>query len=177
MAALRSAASTYTLVQKDGVTPAALRRYIERIYFVSPCNRFAAGATTCTAGADGGKPVPTLKRLEIAAVAGITGFVTTPLVDGIQNLQLDYGIDATGTGVPATPFVTAPALADWPNVMTVHVSLLARNTEASSFVDSTLSARTFNMGVSGSVGPFSDKFKRHVYTGTVQVINLSSRRE
>ncbi|MFJ1257021.1 PilW family protein [Cupriavidus sp. CuC1] len=90
--------------------------------------------------------------------------------------KLDYGIDGTGTGVPATPFVAAPASADWPNVMTVQVRLLARNTEASSFVDSILSAKTYNMGVSGPVGPFSDKFKRHVYTITVQVVTASQER-
>jgi type IV pilus assembly protein PilW len=169
--------SKYTLVQNDGVTPAALRRYIEHIYFISPCNILAAGATTCTAGADGGKPVPTLKRLEIAVAGGVSNWVTTPLVDGIENLQLDYGVDAVGAGAPAVPFITAPALADWPNVMAVQVNLLARNTQVSAFVDSTLAAKTYSMGAAGSAGPFSDNFKRHVYTGIVRVINPSSRRE
>ncbi|AQV92779.1 pilus assembly protein PilW [Cupriavidus necator] len=164
----------YTLVKKDGVTPAELRRYIEHIYFVSPCNLYAAGATTCTAAADGGKPVPTLKRLEISASGGSTVFVTTPLADGIDNLQLDYGVDGINSGSPATPFITAPALADWPNVMAVQVNLLARNTQASmGYSDS----KTYSMGVAGTVGPFSDAYKRHVYTGTVRAINPSGRRE
>ena len=144
------------------------------IYYVSPCNLYAAGATTCTAAADGGRPVPTLKRLEITSSAGVTAFATTPLVDGIQNLQFDYGIDNNGDGSPASPFVTAPAVADWPNVMAVRVNLLARNTDPSGgYVD----GKTYNMGVSGTVGPFSDAYKRHVYSGTVRVINPSGRRE
>jgi len=166
--------SKYTLVKKDGVTPADLRRYVEHIYFVSPCNLYAAGATTCTAAADGGKPVPTLKRLEIATSGGVSTFVMTPLVDGIQNMQLDYGIDAINSGSPASPFITAPALTDWPNVMAVEVNLLARNTQSSNGYSD---AKTYSMGVSGVVGPFSDAYKRHVYAGTVRVINPSGRRE
>lgn len=169
-----AAPSTYTLVLKDGVTPAGLWRYVQSIYFVSPCNRYAAGATSCTAAADGGKPVPTLKRLDLTAAGGVPVFVMTPLVEGIQNLQLDYGVDGIGAGSPAVPFVTSPALADWPNVMAVQVSLLARNSETTAGYSD---AKAYSMGVTGTVGPFSDGYKRHVYTGTVRVINPSSRRE
>lgn len=169
-----SAPSKYTLLLKDGVTPAELRRYVERIYFVSPCHVYAAGATTCTAAADGGTPIPTLMRLEISSANGATTFVTTPLVDGIQNLQLDYGVDGIGSGSPASPFVTAPTLTDWPNVMAVQVNLLARNTEKTPGYSD---GKTYSMGVAGSVGPFSDGYQRHVYAGTVRAINPSSRRE
>ncbi|MGN5478779.1 PilW family protein [Cupriavidus basilensis] len=167
--------STYTLVQKDATTPAPLWRYMQSVYFISPRNRYAAaGATVCTSAADGGKPVPTLKRLELTASGGAPAFVITPLVDGIQNMQLDYGVDAIGAGTPAVPFITSPALADWPNVMAVQISLLARNTDASAGYSD---AKTYSMGSAGSVGPFADACKRHVYTGTVRVINPSSRRE
>ncbi|WP_232431308.1 PilW family protein [Cupriavidus sp. UYPR2.512] len=165
---------TYTLLQKNGTTPAGLWRYVQSIYFVSPCSKYAAGATTCTAAADGGKPVPTLKRLDLSAAGGVPVFVMTPLVNGIQDLQLDYGIDGLNTGAPAVPFVTAPGLADWPNVMAVQVNLLARNTEPSIGQSD---KKTYSMGMAGTAGPFSDGYKRHVYTGTVRVINPSSRRE
>lgn len=169
-----AAPSTYTLVQKDATTPAPLWRYLQSVYFISPCNRFAAGATVCTSAADGGKPVPTLKRLELTTSGGAPAFVITPLVDGIQNMQLDFGVDAIGAGTPAVPFIAAPALADWPNVMAVQISLLARNTDASMGYSDT---KTYSMGSAGSVGPFTDAYKRHVYTGTVRVTNPSSRRE
>ncbi|QQX86110.1 PilW family protein [Cupriavidus necator] len=166
--------SVYTLVQKNGTTPASLWRYVQSIYFISPCNKFAAGATTCTAGADNGKPVPTLKRLEMTSAGGVPAFVMTPLVDGIQDMQLDYGVDGIGAGSPAAPFITAPVLADWPNVMAVQVSLLARNPEVSAGYSD---KKAYSMGIAGSAGPFSDGYKRHVYTGTVRLINPSSRRE
>ncbi|GAC1409607.1 MAG: PilW family protein [Burkholderiaceae bacterium] len=170
-----SAPSLYTLKQKDAVTAAEMRRYVERIYFLSPCSIYAPGSMTCTAAADGGRPIPTLKRLELTVVAGAAAFTTASLVEGIQNLQFDYGVDNSGVG-DGTPsaFVTSPGLSDWPNVMAVQVNLLARNGESSGgYLDS----KTYNMGVSGPVGPFSDAFKRHAYSTNVRVINLGSRRE
>lgn len=177
-----SAPTVYTLKQKDATTAAELRKYVEHIYFLSPCNVYAAGATTCTAAADGGNPIPTLKRLEITTVGGATAFVMTPLVDGIQNMQFDYGIDPNGAGTAASPFVTAPTVDftvtppvnQWPNVMAVQVNLLARNVDPSGgYVD----GKKYNMGVGGSVGPFSDAYKRHAYTALVRAVNPSGRRE
>ena len=172
--------SLYNLKQKDAVTAAELRKYVQHIYFLSPCNIYAAGATTCTSAADSGSPVPTLKRLEMSLIAGVTTMVTVPLVDGIQNMQFDYGIDNTGVagtqgdGTPTMPFVTNPAVADWPNVMAVQVNLLARNADTSGgYVDK----KTYNIGVAGMVGPFSDAYKRHVYSANVRVINPSAQRE
>lgn len=171
-----SSASLYTLTQKDATTPAEIRRYVQRIYFVSPCNVYATGSTVCTAAADGGTPVPTLKRLELGVGAGGTPtFSIVPLVEGIQNMQLDYGIDSTGSGTPASPLVTAPAITDWPNVMTIQVNLLARNTSASGGYSD--SAKTYSLGQAGSVGPFNDSYKRHVYSAMVRVINPSQQRE
>ncbi|MBB5199568.1 PilW family protein [Glaciimonas immobilis] len=171
--------TVFTLTQKDATTAAELRKYVEHIYFLSPCNVYATGATSCTSAADGGSPVPTLKRLEITSTAGTTAFTTTPLVDGIQNMQFDYGIDSallgpTDTGTPNFPFVTAPGITDWPNVMAVQVNLLARNVDPSvGYIDT----KTYNLGVAGTVGPFSDAYKRHAYTAAVRAVNPSGRRE
>ena len=54
------------------------------------------------------------------------------------------------------------------------VTLLARNTRPTRGFDDT---RTYDMGTAGSVGPFNDEFKRHVYKATVRLINPSGRRE
>lgn len=166
--------STYTLTKKDNVTSADLLRFVEHIYFLSPCNRYAAGAAACSATADGGQPLPTLKRLELTAVGGATTFTLVPLVEGIENMQFDYGIDSVGEGVPASPFITAPGLAGWPNVMAVQVNLLARNLEPT---PGYAADRTYNLGLNGSVGPFTDAYKRHVYSAEVRAVNPSGRRE
>lgn len=164
----------FTLTRKDGVTPAELRKYVEHIYFISPCNAFAPGATACSASADGGKPVPTLKRLELTTVGNATAFTIVPLVDGIENMHFDYGVDTVGMGTPSLPFVNVPGIVGWPNVMEVQVNLLARNVDKTAgYTD----GRKFNLGVSGSVGPFTDNYKRHVYTANVRATNPGGRRE
>lgn len=166
--------SVYTLTNKDGATPAPIRRFIEQVYFLSPCNVYAPSTTTCSQAADNGNPIPTLKRLETAAVGGVPTLITVPLVEGIQNMQFDYRVDA---GNPAAaPYVTnVAAVADWPNVTAVQVNILARNTEPSGGYDG--SSKTFSLGLAGSLGPFADAFKRHVYSQGVRAINLSGRRE
>jgi type IV pilus assembly protein PilW len=166
--------ASFTLFKKDGVTPADLRAYVERIYFVSPCNVFASGQSSCTANADGGTPIPTLKRLELSVASGVAAFVLTPLVEGVENMQIDYGVDTEGAGGPASPFIEAPTLAQWPSVVAVNISLLVRNpTETVGHADS----KSYNLGVMGAVGPFGDGFKRHVYSSGVRVINVSGRKE
>jgi type IV pilus assembly protein PilW len=167
-------AGSFTLLKKDGVTAADLRAYVERIYFVSPCNVFESGQSACTANADGGTPIPTLKRLELSVAGGATAFVLTPLVEGVENMQFDYGVDSEGVGGPSYPFIQSPTLAQWPNVVAVNVSLLVRNpTETRGYEDE----KTYDLGLQGSVGPFNDQFKRHVYTSGVRVVNVSARKE
>jgi len=165
---------SFTLLKKDGTTLADSRAYVERIYFVSPCNVFASGQTTCTAAADGGNPIPTLKRLELSVVSGATAFVLTPLVEGVENMQLDYGVDTEGVGAPAYPFIQAPTLAQWPNVVAVNISLLVRNPAETIGYDD---GKTYSLGVAGSVGPFNDRYKRHVYSSGVRLPNVSGRKE
>lgn len=167
-------ASNFTLLKKDGSTLADRRAYVQRIYFVSPCNVFESGQTSCTANADGGKPIPTLKRLELSVSGGATAFVLTPLVEGVENMQLDYGVDTEGVGGPSYPYLQSPSLAQWPEVVAVNISLLVRNpAETFGYEDD----KTYSLGLAGSVGPFNDRYKRHVYSSGVRVINVSARKE
>jgi len=165
--------ANFTLLAKDGVTSADLRQYQLRIYYVSPCHRYAAGATACSAGADGGRPVPTLRMLELTAGAGGARLDSIALAEGVENLQIDYGVDSAGQGA-AQDFVTNPAgLADWGNVTEVKLNLLVRNPQATpGHVD----AKTYNLGLSGAVTP-AGAFKRHVYTQHVRLNNLGAARE
>ncbi len=171
--ALGDDVSVFSLVKKDNVTAAPLRRYRVQIYFISPCNIPSSG-TTCSSTADNGRPIPTLKRLEIATVGGVATWTTTALVEGVENMQFDYSVDTSGTGVPDYPALTAPSVANWPNVMAIDIYLLARNNEQSSgHADS----KVYGLGLHGTVGPYGDRYKRHVYAGTVRVMNPSQRRE
>jgi type IV pilus assembly protein PilW len=170
-----AAPTVYTLKEKNGTTADELRKYYVHIYFVSPCSIPTGGGTACTGSTDDdGLPIPTLKRLELGATGGATAFNVVPLVEGIENFQLDYGVDTTNDGSPDS-YVTAPAATtDWANVMAVRVNLLARNNDPTTgYQDS----KTYNLGMAGSVGPFNDAYKRHAYSELVRAINPSGRRE
>lgn len=162
--------------------PALLRKFQVHIYFVSPCSVMSNGST-CSSTDDDGKPIPTLKRVELSASGNTTTMSTTPLVEGIENMQIDYGIDAIGNdGAPDGQFVATPAaVADWSNVVALRVHLLTRNNEASAgYVD----PKTYEMGYNSAgavqtVTPATavQSHKRRLFSQLIRVVNPSSRRD
>lgn len=166
--------ATFNLNKKDGVTPALLRKYLVSVYFVSPCSKPTGASSTCTSTDDGGTPIPTLKRMELSVAAGVPAFTTTALVEGIENLQFDYGFDTTGDGAPDAYLATAGVVSDWADVTAIRVNLLARNNERSAgFTDT----KTYNLGLAGLTTATNDNFKRRMFSELVRVVNPSSRRD
>jgi len=178
--------SVFTLEEKrddhsGAVVPAGLLPYRMHVYFISPCDVPTSGTTCNGVDDDGGRPIPTLKRLELVADGlGMPVIRMVPLVQGVQDLQIDYGIDtpaggsSVGDGSPDN-YVTDPgAPASWADVVAVQVNLLAVNTEVTTgHVDT----KRYNLGLEGTVGPFNDSLKRHAYSALVRVNNVSARRE
>lgn len=166
--------TVFNLKKKDGTSTAPLRKYLVHIYFVSPCS--VPSGTNCSSANtdDGGVSIPTLKRMELSAAAGNPKFVTTPLVEGIEKLQVDYGFDTTGDGAPDSFAKDATAVADWANVMAVRLHLLARNNERSAGHQDT---KTYNLGLEGTTTATHDAFKRRVFGQLVRVVNPSARRD
>lgn len=163
-----TAAATFTLLRKDAASPAELRRYVQRIYFVSPCHVPASGSTSCNADADGGRPIPTLKRVDFSEA----GFTITPLVEGVENLQVEYGLDGNEDGAPDR-YETAPDLAEWPDVVAVRVGLLSRAIQPSAgHVDD----RSYVLG-STTIDGSGDAYKRQAYVVAIRAVNPSGRRE
>lgn len=168
-------AGAFVLTRKDGVTPADLRKYVTRIYFISPCSVPAAG-DVCGPSADAGRPIPTLKRLELAvnAVTGNLELRIESIAEGIENLQLDYGIDGNGDGLPDTTFVTTPAaVSEWGDVTVAQVHVLARNPlPTAGHVDT----KSYQLGAGGAVTP-GGNFRRHAFSAQFRLVNPASRRE
>lgn len=168
-----AADTAFTLTQKDCATLAGLRRYVVHVYFISSNNGLGAN-------------VPTLKRLEFNGAS----FVEVPLADGIERLQLEYGIDTNGDGSPdqytadPTNFTyagctTCTAGNNWANAVTAKIHVLARSTEATTgHVD----RKVYSLGAAADgtpvqMGPFNDSFQRHVYSAAVRLMNPSGRRD
>jgi type IV pilus assembly protein PilW len=157
--ALGTQAGGFTKRQSNCITRNAIYRYHVHIYFIANNN-------------EAGDGIPTLKRWELG-----TGIV--PLVDGIENMQIEYGVDTTNNGVPDI-YTPAPAdAAAWRDVMAARIHLLVRNTERSpGHTDN----RSYTLGsdTGGNavvVGPFSDSFKRRVFASTTRFANPSWRRQ
>ncbi len=144
---------------------ASLRPYVVYMYFVGTYN---------------GNP-NVLMRAELKFTGTATDLTdVTPLVDGIENMQLDYGVDGDNDGNADTYAASPAAVADWKNVVSVQVNLLARNPEVSADYKGSAveTAKTYYLGPSaGNVGPFSDGYRRHVYSARVRIQNISGRRE
>jgi type IV pilus assembly protein PilW len=161
---LDTSPSSMTLHKRDCTTIAALHRYRTHIYFIANNNNPGDG-------------IPTLKRAELSAGPA---FTIVPLVDGIENLQLQYGIDLpTIDGTPDSYNAAPAAVGDWAAVVSVRINLLARNTEKTSGYNA--SAKTFTLGYDAGgalisfTPPAGDNYKRHAYQSEVRMNNPAGR--
>jgi type IV pilus assembly protein PilW len=159
---------------KDCATAAGKRRYTVNIYFVSTDN-------------GSGAAIPTLKRLEFNGA----GYTEVPLVEGIERLEIEYGLDIDGDGSPdayaADPTTytyagctSCSASNNWANVVTAKLHVLSRSLEpaARGYIDN----KVYDLGTNAAgervtAGPFGDAYRRQVYTAAVRIMNLSGRRD
>lgn len=143
---------TFSLRNKDCSTTASRRKIVSNIYFVKG---------------------NTLMRSSL--VNGVYQDPAQPLIDGIEALRFEYGIDSTGDGSPDSYLPGPPTtLANLRNIVAVKVHVLARNLEATpGYTDS----KSYQMGNTTAISAANDGFKRHVFSTTVRLVNPSGRRE
>lgn len=160
---------------------AKIRKYRTHVYFVAPCSVPAGGGAVCTGATDdNGRPIPTLKRLEL----GTNGaFSIVPIAEGIQRIRFEYGIDSSpatadpGTGLVGDGFpdsyVHAPSAAQYASAVAVRVYVLAQNTQPTNgYTDN----KTYTLG-SATTAAAGDSYKRHVYGAETRIVNAAGRRE
>jgi type IV pilus assembly protein PilW len=164
--------ATFDLMRKDCAGPAEKRQYYTHIYYVSADNGM-------------GDNVPTLMRLELAGGA----WTTVPLVEGIEEFQIEYGMDNDGDGAPDA-YVANPSdfpkgactgacpVNNWLNVVTTRIHILARNLDASpGYTD----VKTYELGSDEDGNPVTvtpgGAFRRHVYGSLVRIANAAGRRD
>jgi type IV pilus assembly protein PilW len=139
----------------------ALRRLLQRTYYVSACNDCASN--------DG---IPTLKRVEMVNGA----LRTTAIAEGVEDLQVEFGVDnpPNPDGVPDT-WLTADTVGagDWRNVVAVRLHVLTRTTQP---VPGFAETRTYRVGPAVTLTP-NDGFRRTLLSSSVRLNNVGSRRE
>ena len=156
--------ASFTMRKLDCTALADAHRVVVRSYFVSTCNE---------CGVDS---IPTLKRADLVGDA----IVVTPLVEGVENLQVEYGFDTdndgnadvyrdTLSGVPGAPDN------EWANVVSVRLYVLGRSTDSSpGYLDKD---KRFYMGPSGYTSTGNDPYKRVQLSSMVRVHNVAGLRE
>ena len=156
-------------------TLAPIRRLLTHIYFIA--NNSQAG--------DG---VPTLKRADIVSQGNAWNVKIVPLAEGIENMQVEYGVDTDKDGV-ADLFTTTPASAagcgdaecavvNWNNVVAVKLNLLSRSlTKSMTYTDT----KSYTLGNDATGRPIviaapNDQYKRHVFSALVNLPNPAGRK-
>ncbi len=139
------------------VVPAPFRewQYRPRIYFVRNYSNTP------------GDQIPALCR-KVLAGAG-PGMTTECLAQGIENLQVEYGLDATGDGMP-NAFLANPTQTEMQNVVSARVILLARSVRSDLGYDD---IKTYALSNAPAYTP-ADNFHRRVLSITVSIPNIRS---
>jgi type IV pilus assembly protein PilW len=154
----------FTLHKIDCQSLADVKQYVVRMYYVSNCDR--CGIDT----------VPTLKRAELVG----DEIVVAPVAEGIEDLRIEYGIDANNDGTPdryleAVDATLGPGYGSWANVMAVRLYVLVRATDAEpGYRDTT---KQFRLGQAGYTDVAGDSYKRTLLTSLVRPMGPAGQRE
>jgi len=182
-----------TLQNRNCSTTAEIRKFVSNLYYIR--------SYAVTAG-DG---IPTLMRSQFGLSGTTLGHkAAEAMIEGIEAFRVELGVDNLsdsggavnfaqsiawadptnlksptnrGDGIPDGGFVHCPSTgctaAQLMNTTVVKIYVLSRNDTVTLGYSDT---KTYNLG-SLTVGPFNDGYKRHLFTQTVRLNNVASRRE
>lgn len=110
-------------------TTAKLQRYAYPfqldMYYLRPCSVIGSGSA-CASTDDGGLPLPTLMRMHLQPDGT---FASDPVVSGIEQLKLEYGVTSDPANVIPTyqDAGTVTTNGQWANVVSVRVNMVSVN--------------------------------------------------
>lgn len=117
-----------------------------------------------------GDDIPTLCRKTLTN--GTSSIQTECIATGIENLQLEFGIDTNGNGDPNL-YLSDPTPAQMQDAVSARIFLVARTTDSSIQYDN---AKTYSVSNFPAFTP-NDGFHRRVLYTTVGLKNLQSLRQ
>lgn len=127
-----------------------IRQYVPEIFFIRPNST----------GADG---IPSLVRETLAG----SGMQAQLLVEGIEDMQIEWGVDGTDTDLAPDYYTSNPNGTALSRAVTARVFLLVRSVAP---VTGYVNDKSYNLG-SKAVAAKNDAFYRRVYSTTVQLRN------
>jgi len=120
-----------------------LMNYVSNVYFIDDSNVISG--------------MPSLKRRVLSG----SGVRTEELAQGVESMELSYGVDSDSDGAP-NAYMDADDIANWNQVVAIQVSLIFRS--QSQILET---ARTITLnGVS-----YSDRYMRQIAATTVKIRN------
>ena len=114
-----------------------------------------------------GDDLPTLCRKVLTGVG--PNMVTECLATGIEDLQIEYGIDTSEDGHPNV-YMTNPTITDMQDVVAARIFLVARTTDIDTRYTND---KTYSVSNSGDFQP-DDSFHRRVFSTSVSIQNIRS---
>lgn len=115
-----------------------------------------------------GDGIPTLCR-KVLQYGGAPTMVTECLAQGIEDLQVEFGIDTDGDGEPNS-YVAAPTIDQLQSAVTARVFVLARSSRADLRYDN---SKTYQISNAPAYTP-NDNFYRRAFSITVELNNVAS---
>jgi type IV pilus assembly protein PilW len=102
------------------------------------------------------------------------GGAASELAEGIEDMQILYGLDTDGDRQP-NRYLRAGAAGlttqtHWSNVVSVRVGILARTLDTK---DTDTDTNTYDVN-GKTVGPFNDRNQRRVFVSTILLRNLTN---
>jgi type IV pilus assembly protein PilW len=155
----------FSLTRSDGITLAELRPYRVHVYYLRPWS----GHT--------GDGIPALVRLELADGGSSPKLTSMPLVEGIERMAFQYGVDLDNPpdGSPDAYTAVPADTGEWSRVVAVRVNLLVRSLDQSLHYTG---SGSFDLGEGEVVLPGSaGRYRRHVFGTGVWLGNPAGRRE
>lgn len=121
-------------------------------------------------GSDGATPA--LYRRELQRSGTSVGYVTQQLVDGVENMQVQYGIDTDDDRV-VERYVDVGSVSDWSQVVAVRLGLLVRSADevASKQDDRTYYLAGTPIGTTTADSHPKDKRLRLAFNMTIKIRN------
>ena len=114
-----------------------------------------------------GDNIPTLCRKSLRGVG--PAMTTECIATGIENLQVEYGIDTSSDGHPNV-YISNPNLTQLQDVVSARIFILARTTEIDTRYQNN---KTYSISNSPDLVP-GDSFHRRVFSTSVSIQNIRS---
>ncbi len=114
-----------------------------------------------------GDGIPTLCRKTLRGAG--PSMTTECIATGIENLQIEYGIDTSEDGHP-NMYLTGPTLAEIQNVVSARIFIVARTTDIDTRYTN---QKTFSISNAPDFNP-GDSFHRRVFSTNVSIQNIRS---